>query len=152
MTPGYNTWNHRDFSSGGGDDTRYNDFPGGGTDNHQSTLWWTDPVAQEATTSTSLAPAKPNNIENNDRLEVSIFLPHRQSCSIIVGLPTVKQSDCLRLGAWLRPPSECQGEDPAFCPDPRDPWDSSDGGRAPDSSAKYVSSSGNGDRESVFGT
>ena len=56
-----------------GDETN-NNFPEGGVGDHQGT----DVLAQEAGTSTSLAPAKPNIIENDNRSEVSsIFYPAR---------------------------------------------------------------------------
>jgi len=58
---------------GSGDD---DNSPGGGTDYHQSAEQWTTASIQEDEVSTSLAGAKPNIIENNDRSEVSrVFTP-----------------------------------------------------------------------------
>ena len=48
-------------------------FPGGGINNHQSAIQWTDNLVQEAESSTSLAAAKPENIKNNVWPEVSDF-------------------------------------------------------------------------------
>jgi hypothetical protein len=48
-------------------------FPGGGTNNHQSTQQWTEASVQQAEASTSLAAAKPINTENNNQSEVSNF-------------------------------------------------------------------------------
>jgi hypothetical protein len=66
-----------DFSGGGdGCEEGNDDIPGGGFDNHQSTLEWTGDLAQKGEASTSLAPTKPNNIENENQLEVSsVFTP-----------------------------------------------------------------------------
>ena len=99
MTPEAIPGSHEDFQGG------ENTLPGGGNNYHRSTQQWADAVAQ-ATTSTGLAPTKPDNIENNNQSEVSIFLPHRKSCSITMGLPAVKHSGCLNLGGRLQPPSE----------------------------------------------
>jgi hypothetical protein len=66
------------YFSSDGDDVRdeYVNFSGGGTYNGQSLLGETDTLAQEAEASTSLAPAKPRMIENNNRSEVSsVFTP-----------------------------------------------------------------------------
>jgi hypothetical protein len=66
------------YFSGDGDGVQdeYVNFPGSGTYNGQSPLEETDILAQEVEASTSLAPAKPNNVENNNRSEVSsVFTP-----------------------------------------------------------------------------
>ena len=53
-------------------------FPDDGTNNHQFPFERTDLLAREATeSSTSLAPAKPNNIENKNQSEVSSVYPAR---------------------------------------------------------------------------
>ena len=59
---------------GGSDDG--DNPPGGGTNNHQSAEQWTAASVQEDEVPTSLAPAEPHNIENNNRSEVSrVFTP-----------------------------------------------------------------------------
>ena len=60
---------------GGGDDTP-RPFPGGGTNDHQSTQQWLDVLVQEAEASNGLAPTKPRDIEYEVQTGVSnIFLP-----------------------------------------------------------------------------
>ena len=70
MDRGHDTWNHHNIRDG--------NFPGGGHNYHQFTEWWADVSAQRAEASTSLAPAKPNIIENNVQSEVSKFLPRQK--------------------------------------------------------------------------
>jgi hypothetical protein len=72
VAPGYDTLSHGGHY-GGGDDREDDNFPGGGISNHQSAQQRTDTLVQEAESSTSLAAAKPDNIENNVQSEVSIF-------------------------------------------------------------------------------
>ena len=62
---GHDTWNHHNMGDG--------NFPGGGHNYHQFTEWWADVSAQRAEASTSLAPAKPNLIENDNQPEVGNF-------------------------------------------------------------------------------
>ena len=53
-------------------------FLGGGNDHRQSTQEWTDALAQEAEASTSLAAAKPKDIQNNAQPGVGgFFYPAR---------------------------------------------------------------------------
>jgi hypothetical protein len=76
LPPVYHWYDNGPRFSGGGDDSNDDDFPGGGINYHQSAQEWTGAFTQEAETSTSLAPAKPNHIENNVQAEVSnIFTP-----------------------------------------------------------------------------
>ena len=75
MDHGHDAWSYGGYSSSGNEDVVGGSFPGGGHNNHQSAEWWTD-VSTEA--STSLAPAKPNNIENNVQSEVSKLLPRQK--------------------------------------------------------------------------
>ncbi|KAF9789190.1 hypothetical protein BJ322DRAFT_1041443 [Thelephora terrestris] len=56
-----------DGGGGGGDDEGKQGFPGGGTNDHQSTLEWTDNSTKTAELSKSLAPAKPIIIENHSQ-------------------------------------------------------------------------------------
>ena len=70
---GHDTWSYGGYSGSGNEGVVGGNFLGGGHDGHQSTIRWTD-VSAEA--STSLAPAKPNNVENNDQSAVSkLFTP-----------------------------------------------------------------------------
>ena len=72
---GHDTWSYGGYSSSGDEDIVGGSFPGGGHNDHQSAEWWTD-VSTQA--STSLAPAKPKNIENSVQSEVSNFLPRQK--------------------------------------------------------------------------
>ena len=65
------------YDDGGCFSGGFENFPGWGN-SPQPALEGTNDSTQEAEASTSLAPAKPQNIENNNRQEVScIFYPTR---------------------------------------------------------------------------
>ena len=89
MDCGHDIWGYGRYSSSGNEEAVGGSFPGGGHNDHQYTIRWTD-VSAEA--STSLAPAKPNIVESNDQSEVSKFLPRQKLCSIIMALTAVKHS------------------------------------------------------------
>ena len=78
MDCGHDIWGYGRYSSSGNEDVVGGSFPGGGHNDHQSTEWWADVSAQRAEASTSLAPAKPNTVENNNQSEVSKFLPRQK--------------------------------------------------------------------------
>jgi hypothetical protein len=90
--------------SGGGDDEGQQNFPGGGTNDHQSTLEWTDNSAQAAEASRSLAPAKPNHIENHNQSAVSgTLLPRWRLLSITIALAAVKYAGSFQFEERLQP-------------------------------------------------
>ena len=73
--------------------------PDGGNNHYQSALQWADTCGQEAEMSvTSSATAKPTKIESEIQQEVSVLLPRRGSCSILMALAIVKRPGCFQLG------------------------------------------------------
>ena len=107
LLPSVDHWCENEGSSN--HEFRYDEFinfPGDGTRENQFTLEGTGDLAQEAEASTSLAPAKPQNTENNNQLEVTLFLPHQRSCSILIALAAAQRSCLTKFRGWLQPHSE----------------------------------------------
>jgi len=94
-------------------------LPGSGNNYYPSTLQWTDIFGEMAEMSaTSLVTTKPSKIDNETREGVSVFLPRRGSCSILMALAIVKQPGCLRPRGRFQPWQEHEAEDRVLERDP----------------------------------
>ena len=108
---------------------------------HQPTEQWAGASVQRVDASTSLAVAKPNNTENNNRSEVSNFLPLQKLCSVVMASTIVKQPSCVKPRGRVRPPQNGSGNIPAPRADLQSVKYFFDGAGIPNPPKEYVNSS-----------